>query len=229
MRFLHRLGAQRFSEMNWFSRLVRRQVASVMRSGSYRSTASGVPVFVDQRCADTEGLVSVVSKGAALIELYDQLRWNWCRRSLEFVFVTPLGRPTAYFSEADRSCVLAEELARACDPLTLASVVVHEAVHARISRIAAQTSYHRNTTRIERICLNEQLEFLRRAHVAGHAGAERFIDHYSRFLEQPSASAEEELDRETDRIMNLVAADWVKRLAVRRLRKRLAKRRVVDS
>lgn len=123
-----------------------------------RRWASRVPIVFTDLVAPRDTCVEQLSAAIALIEKYDPRWGRWMLKHVRHIIVWP-----GHYTSADRLGgfqVSSAFLSEASRPL-LASVLVHETVHVRIAKHGIPfEAQHRE--RIERICVRQQADFLRR-------------------------------------------------------------------
>lgn len=104
-----------------------------------------------------------VEKALLLIQAHDTIRFGQIRRYVKSIFV--LGDPSArgYWHQELKMCQLEETFVRGEDSsiAEIASVIVHEATHARLMRLGFGYEEPKRL-RIEHICLDAQRSFIRR-------------------------------------------------------------------
>jgi hypothetical protein len=130
-----------------------------------RRTIHGVLVGADGTGASgpDEALLSRVAGGLDLIAIHDPSSLHRLQRHLRRILVElDLYAAMHYMSQFDACIVNADFVMRADTTTTdIASCLIHEATHARLDH--AGVEYTENIRgRIERICCNAELRFLRR-------------------------------------------------------------------
>jgi hypothetical protein len=108
-----------------------------------------------------------------LIKLHDPIRYNHLTRDLERIWVNLVPGYRAQYRSEFRMCELDERfvLAEATTPETIASVIVHEATHAR-SQDCGIGYGERIRARVETICIRRQVAFTERLPDGMHAQEE---------------------------------------------------------
>ena len=104
-----------------------------------------------------------VEEALGLIKAYDKRRYNRLLNDLERVWVRLLPGELGHFSVALRACVLDTRfvLDETTSPEMLATVIVHEATHARLRRCGF--GYDEDVRhRVEAICHRRELAFVRK-------------------------------------------------------------------
>jgi hypothetical protein len=131
-----------------------------------------------------EFFVRVITDALRLIEGTDRRRWNTVKESLPLIANEPtLSGGTAEFSRAARCCSFDfdrhfrgtyDDLDYEWWVAQVASLLVHEAAHARL--FANAVPYTRaNRLRVERACHREQARFVRRLRSERYAFDEEFL------------------------------------------------------
>ncbi len=107
--------------------------------------------------------VRLIEEALRLIRTYDPARFARLAKDMPGgLHVSPLAGHYAQFNPTLLSCELNSRCFRTVrDPETLASIIVHEATHVRLSRIGIV--YHEPVRlRIEAICLRREIAFSRK-------------------------------------------------------------------
>jgi len=135
-------------------------VRSYLFRGANKKTICGI---VAGTLSDTGIVFDKVEKALWLIESYDAKRFAQIQRDIKciFVFRHPTTRGQWHqelqMCELDDNFVLAEDISVA----EIASVIVHEATHARLMRLGFGYEEPKRL-RIEHICFDSQRAFVRR-------------------------------------------------------------------
>jgi len=125
------------------------------------STADGPRVGTSEK--EFERHLHPVEEALSLIKTYDRVRYDRLRRDLENVWVQLLFGPRGSFNRSLNRCELDTRfvIAQASSPEMIASVIVHEATHARLSHCGF--GYGEEVRpRMESICVRRELAFARR-------------------------------------------------------------------
>lgn len=112
-----------------------------------------IAVFGD----NPETVLHRLREALRLIEVHDPTRYSRLRRDLKRVWVLRLPSLGSYNSRLD-ACELNEDFVLAETPELLASVIVHEATHARLRSYGIGYG-ERTRPRIEAICIRRELAF----------------------------------------------------------------------
>jgi hypothetical protein len=160
-----------------------------------------------------------VEEALGLIKAYDKRRYNRLLNDLERVWVRLLPGELGHFSVAISACVLDTRfvLDEATSPEMLATVIVHEATHARLRRCGF--GYDEDVRpRVEAICHRRELAFVRKLPNAQSARdwAERAME----VMQHPSteytdaAFAKRRLEGYVEALHHLGAPKWLVRTAL---------------
>ena len=106
----------------------------------------------------SELVLGRVEEALGLVKTYDGVRYNRLIRDLERVLVTVLSGATGSFNSSIGACQLDERfvLAETSSPARIASVIVHEATHARLQRHGV--GYQEEVrARVEAVCIRREL------------------------------------------------------------------------
>lgn len=109
---------------------------------------------------EEESVLDRVEEALRVIKVYDRLRYNRLIRDLERVWVTVLPGPIGSFDYSLSACRLDRRfvLAETSSPALIASVIVHEATHARLWRCGI--GYEEELRpRVEAVCRRRELAF----------------------------------------------------------------------
>jgi hypothetical protein len=125
------------------------------------------------RNENRERVLSRVATSLQLIKLHDPIRYNHLTRDLERIWVNLVPGYRAQYRSEFRMCELDERfvLAEATTPETIASVIVHEATHARLQGCGIGYG-ERIRARVEAICIRRQVAFTERLPDGMHAHEE---------------------------------------------------------
>jgi len=118
---------------------------------------------------DPEKNLRVVEQALSLIKTHDRLRYGRLVRDLERVWVRVLFGARGSFNSSLKACQLDTRfvLAHAESPEIVASVIVHEATHARLQRCGV--GYREELRpRVEIACVRRERAFARRLPNADH-------------------------------------------------------------
>ncbi len=104
-----------------------------------------------------------VEAALRLIKASDRRRYDRVIRDLDRVWVRLLTTGAAQFDPSLRACLLDERfvLAETTDPVLIATMIVHEATHARLWRCGIRYDEDQRQ-RVEAICFRRELAFARR-------------------------------------------------------------------
>lgn len=134
--------------------------------------------------ADVAHLIGAVCEALRLLKLSDLRRFRRAQVHIAF-FLIKRGGSSAYWPSTD-TCELNLELVRSHPVQSIASVIVHESTHAMLNHLGLSDSSP--SERRERLCVKEELRFLRRIHGQG-IEAQWLIDHQRKLLQSPMATA----------------------------------------
>ncbi|UDL88219.1 hypothetical protein LGH82_24120 [Mesorhizobium sp. PAMC28654] len=165
--------------------------------------------------------IDKVAEALSLIRQHDPIRYRRLTQDLKRIWVTILPGYRGCFIRASWTCELEERFVRDenTTPDLVASVIVHEATHARLERVGI--SYEESArARIEQVCIRQQLVFAARLPQAGELQLEA-----SALLENlPSMSNEAMAERFSAGWANAARhykfPEWLIRIAVTRLERR---------
>ena len=101
-----------------------------------------------------------VEAALRLIKTYDRIRYDRLIRDLDRIWVKVLPASIASFNHSLNACQLDERfvLAEKSSPELIASVIVHEATHARLMRCGIGYDAALRV-RVEKVCLRRELAF----------------------------------------------------------------------
>lgn len=120
------------------------------------------------RCVDGVRVVAFepvnidrIESALRLIGEHDPIRYRHLVQDLERIWVSVVPGSVARFRRSDWTCELDEPFVETATPGLIASVIVHEATHARLYRMGF--GYEEAIReRVEKICLRRELAFARR-------------------------------------------------------------------
>jgi hypothetical protein len=99
-----------------------------------------------------------VAEALGLIKTYDRPRYNRLIRDLKRIWVVPLPGHAGSFSHAIGCCKLDPRIVLAEPPEVIASVIVHEATHARLFQCGIGYEEAKRA-RVEAVCARRELAF----------------------------------------------------------------------
>ena len=104
-----------------------------------------------------------VEEALCLIKRYDRIRYNRLIRDLERVWVRVLPGPMGRFKSAINACEIDQRaiIGKGASLEQIASIVVHEATHARLDRCGIGYEEEMRA-RVEAVCVRRQLAFAAR-------------------------------------------------------------------
>jgi hypothetical protein len=112
---------------------------------------------------NADSVLPRVEEALGVIKIYDRLRYDRITRDLERVWVRALFGNDAEYNHAMKACELDVRFVRAAtsSPAIIASIIVHEATHARIlnRRIPYEVALR---NRVEAVCVRRELAFAKR-------------------------------------------------------------------
>jgi hypothetical protein len=171
----------------------------------------------------SELVLQRVEEALHLIKKYDLVRYNRLIRDLDRVWVTMLSGPAGCFDRSIAACKLDQRfvLADTSSPEVIASVIVHEAAHARLQRCGI--GYEEDLRgRVEAVCIRRQLAF-----AAKLPNGQHFRDQATQYLERcadrsywtNTSFSERQLAGDLQALHDLGVPDWLVRtiLALRAL------------
>ncbi|MDB4908079.1 MAG: hypothetical protein JWO05_2863 [Gemmatimonadetes bacterium] len=124
-------------------------------------SAGAIPIRVAWVRGDHEPYAQRVANALAVIARHDPHRMTRLRRDVSAILVWP-GLPpgvVGQFWTRDAVCALDAASVKAAPTYVVATWLVHEATHARLSRVRLTDQ---NVARIERICCKQELAFAER-------------------------------------------------------------------
>lgn len=139
-------------------RLRRAQGQSMLRGSAQRET-DGVLLAVGVASEDQGEFFTKCAQALALIKAHDPRRYSRLRRDLRVVFMSAGGGP--YYDPGIDGCVIDARSVRAASVMSLAATLVHEATHARLSRMGVGEQ-PACVERREAICVGAEVDFLTR-------------------------------------------------------------------
>lgn len=149
------------SSGNWCLRLLQlpfvalHTIERAMRSE--RLTVRGQPFYVDRDVSDAGELIEKVREAMHLLQKYRPKSIERLQSDVSAIRVS--STVWAAFRPTTRECLLGQKLLRETDTAVVASYLVHELTHARLSRSAPRTNAE-SLMREEHRCYREQIEFL---------------------------------------------------------------------
>jgi hypothetical protein len=177
---------------------------------SEKRVIHGIAVYNTSDRTPADESFMAVTASLSVIDQYDQRRLTAIRRDLRRIVVAAQSR-TVYWRFA-RACALSDTSLSTQPTLWTASVLVHEATHARFHRRGIEPTSMKTRARIERTCVREQVRFLMRI-----PGSEVYIQHLEREVAEGTWFNEGERKAATiDRLRSLDAPAWLIRWMERR-------------
>lgn len=192
---------------------------------SERHMVAGVPVFIASEMKnDAKPIVGLLDAAAQLLSHPSVRPRKALGHYIQAVLVGPLPHIVGEWNNALRACYLDSGFVSSpsTTPVAVASVLIHEAQHARIARLGVAHD-ERTRLRVERLCVQAQLDF-----------AQLLPDHEA--LEEGLRRTYEEAESIWDRqrladlriatvdtfLGDLKAPSWVRRLTLAIIRRRAA-------
>jgi hypothetical protein len=178
---------------------------------------------------DAEPSLQRVEAALNLIKTYDTLQYQRVIHDLERIWVTLIPGGTAHMDESIWACVLDQRflLNEANSPERIASAIVHEATHARLSRCGIGYDKKELRARVEAVCFGRERAFAGRL-PNGEQSRER-IDRYLEFYANPERWTDESLRARHEEgvvktLQYLGFPDWLQKLVrpIRSLRMKLS-------
>jgi hypothetical protein len=147
--------AQIIAGARWFA-------GTLMRMAASRAAIDGIPVYLALPRTHHDLYLARLSDALRLLARFDPLRLARLKADLAGIGVWPLGTAAgAFFPETGLCVVDRSVFARGAGALAVATILVHEATHARVARAGvAYSKPHRS--RIEALCKEAELAFLLR-------------------------------------------------------------------
>ena len=99
-----------------------------------------------------------VEEALGLIKTYDRIRYDRLLRDLDRIFIRVLADSIASFNHSLNACQLDPRFIQASRPELIASVIVHEATHARLMRCGIGYD-EALRARVERVCVRRERAF----------------------------------------------------------------------
>jgi hypothetical protein len=195
----HRMLSVVLTPLSWF---VHR---AMVRSGP-RVDHKGVTLAVGYKEEHADAFFSKCGAALNLIESVDPRRFNRLRRDLAVLFLSGGGGP--YYEEAINAFIVDLTTFRAVSVERLASMIVHEATHARI-RHAGNRTYARHKERHERICVRAEIDFVKRL-----PASSQLLKETERRLEDVWWSEEDRRSRIRRFVDGYQLPNWVARVLV---------------
>lgn len=125
------------------------------------SETSRLVICIDGDLEDAALLSTRIAEAVTLIEQHDPKRWMRMREDLSRVVCTAADAVNGAHFPRSRSCYLSAAFVRANEASIVATLLVHEATHARISHTGIPY-FPDWRARIERRCVLEELSFASR-------------------------------------------------------------------
>jgi hypothetical protein len=112
---------------------------------------------------DAASVLHRVEEALGVIKIYDRLRYDRITRDLERVWVRTLFGNEAQYNHAMKACQLDVRFVQAAtsSPAIVASIIVHEATHARILNRGIQYQAALRD-RVEAVCVRRELAFAKK-------------------------------------------------------------------
>jgi hypothetical protein len=107
---------------------------------------------------DTDLQIARVVEALDIIKLYDSRRYKTIMRDLKRIWVLPLPGPLATFHVETWSCRIDQRFVVSSPIRMIASVIVHEAAHARLFRRGIDYNQARRA-QVEAVCTRQQAAF----------------------------------------------------------------------
>lgn len=184
---------------------VQRVCESAVLRGTEQAAFRGLPVHVQSDLADVPTLTARMVSALQLLAEYDPRRCARVRCDLRCIYVNIAVGPALW--RATRTCVLPAKMVRETSPEWLASIVVHEATHARLGWRRGR----RNDTilALETCCVRAQMAFLRRLPVAGCPQRDELLAYLSQATLNPWWKGRGWMLRQREGLAELGAPEWV--------------------
>ena len=187
---------------DWFDRLFLRWSKSIYVDGLW------VGDWQDDRAPQT---LPRVAEALRLIKEHDPLRYKYLLRDLERVWVRLLINGVGTFKASLKACEIDERyvLAATTSPELIASTILHEATHARLTRCGI--GYHEEIrARVEQICFRRQIAFCRKLPngEAAREEAQRYFAYYTAPLWTNAAMAGAYKRGEVEALRYLNVPEW---------------------
>ena len=187
---------------------------------SYNRVVGGVWVGLLGGKSD-DALIGKIAEALKLIQQYDPVRYRRLLRDVERIWITPLIGAQGQFSFFFKRCSLDYRFAQSAAVETIASTIVHEATHGHpwLRKMGYPEALR---PRIEKICFQQQLIFLRKLPAAASAmdGVERNLSREPSFWSDKTFSERRPNDElEASRAYGV--PDWIAKSlqAIRRMRR----------
>jgi len=193
---------------------------------SYKRIVNGVWVGVLGGNKSDDGLIVKVSEALELIQQHDPVRYRRFLRDVRRIWIHTLVGARGQFSFNFKRCSLDLGFVQSAPIESIASTIVHEATHGHpcLTKMGYPEGLR---ARIENICMQQQLTFLRKL-----PSASRAEDDVKRNLTtEPSfwsdkARSERRPGQELEAFRSLGVPDWITQSAqaIRRIRGRFYRR-----
>ena len=170
-------------------------------------------------------LLQKVRHALGLIKTYDPVRYKRILLDVRKIWITMLPGSIGRYQVQTESCQIDSRFVASCDPVFIASVIVHEACHARMRRFGYAESLR---CRLEKACSKQQYNFAGR-----HPGGETVRDWLDSYVARQPEDYTDQACTERHRQALATAArdlgvpDWLMRraLGVRDFLEKRAERR----
>lgn len=185
--------------LGWIRFLMVRPIVAL----SERRIIRGIQVVNISDRDQTDALFEAVAAALTLIHRTAPWRLREVRNVIRRVLI--VSQPGSSYWGFVHACALSRETLEHQPPEWVASIIVHEAVHARFHRRGIRyDAQHRS--RIERACLRRQLAFLRKV-----AGTEDLVEHLVAASSKPWFSDAERRRQMVGKLHSLGAPKWLVR------------------
>jgi hypothetical protein len=193
---------------------------------SYKRIVDGVWVGVLGGNKSDDGLIRNVSEALKLIQQYDPVRYRRLLRDVKRIWIHTLVGARGQFNFAFKRCSLDLRFVESAPIETIASTIVHEATHGHpcLTKMGYPEGLR---SRIENICMQQQLAFVRKLPAATSAedDVKRNLTREPSFWSD-KARNERRPDQELEALRSLGVPDWITKSfqAVRRMQGRFHRR-----
>jgi hypothetical protein len=137
----------------------------VLERFSARDNVAGIPVVVFQAAGSDHDALRKVAGALDLVQSADQLGWRRVQRYVSKIAVLNIGMSYGWYWKNLNACFLSADYIRSAHYSHIGAVILHEAVHARLSRCGI-ASTKSNKERIEALCRREEQRFYSRLHAS---------------------------------------------------------------
>jgi hypothetical protein len=168
--------------------------------------------------AEPEPILRPVEEALLLIKLHDQLRYVRLAHDLKRIWVRDLPGAVGAFNQALEACSLDRGfvVAEATRPELIASVIVHEATHARL--LSCGIGYDEELRpRVEAVCFRREIAFAGRLPNGDQVRqqAERSLAAYATSEYLRDAAFAERFDKDhIEALRKIGAPDWILRIVL---------------